>query len=102
MTKKADAAGDAFAAATVLAWRLPMLWAMTFSPTPRRRAEAIRMVIEKSAAFAEAAVGAQAALALSFLKPRRDVAADVMAAIAKPMRRRLRKNAMRLRTRKKF
>ena len=100
MAKKADPAGDAFAAARVLAWRLPMLWAMTFSPTPRRRAEAIRMVVEKSAAVAEAAVGVQAALALSFLKPRSDIAADVMGAMAKPMRRRLNANARRVRRRR--
>ena len=102
MAKKANAGGDAFAAATVLAWRLPMLWAMTFSPTPRRRAEAIRMVVEKSAAVAEAAVGAQTALALSFLKPRGDIATDVMEAIAKPMRRRLNANARRVRRRRRI
>jgi hypothetical protein len=102
MAKKAGAAGDAFAAATVLAWRLPMLWAMTLSPTPRRRAEAIRMVVEKSTALAEAAVGAQAALALSFLKPPSDIAADVMDAMAKPVRRRLNANARRVRSRRRI
>ena len=44
---------DAFATATVLAWRLPMLWAMAFNPTPRRRAEALKMITEKQIAVAE-------------------------------------------------
>lgn len=50
---------DAFAAAAVLGARLPMLWAMSFDPTPARRAEAARMVNEKTAAFALGAMRAQ-------------------------------------------
>lgn len=47
-----------FATASVLAWRLPMLWAMGIESTPRRRAEALRMVAEKQAALAEGMVRA--------------------------------------------
>jgi hypothetical protein len=56
MTK---AVTDAMATATVLGVRLPMLWAMTLDPTPARRTEAMRMVSEKSAAFAAGAMAAQ-------------------------------------------
>jgi hypothetical protein len=56
MTK---AVTDAMAAATVLGARLPMLWAMSFDPTPARRAEAARMVSEKTTAFAAGAIAAQ-------------------------------------------
>jgi hypothetical protein len=54
LVRKSNPVEDAFATATVLAWRLPMLWAMAFDPTPRRRAEALRMITEKSAAAADA------------------------------------------------
>jgi len=44
---------NAMAAARVLSFRLPMLWAMTFSPTPARRAEAMKMIVEKQMAVLE-------------------------------------------------
>jgi hypothetical protein len=93
---------DAFATATVLAWRLPMLWAMALNPTPRRRAEALRMITEKTAAATEAIVGAQAELALSFLKPSRSGAAKMVDAALKPARRRVKANAKRLKRRRRI
>src|SRR3954464_7571590 len=96
MPQRVDPITDAFATATVLAWRLPMLWAMAFDPTPRRRAEALRMITEKSAAAAEAVVGAQAEMMLSFLKPSRGATSKILDAVLKPSRRRIRANARRL------
>jgi hypothetical protein len=55
----AKAVTDAMAAATVLGVRLPMLMAMAYDPTPARRAEAGRMISEKTTAFALGAIGAQ-------------------------------------------
>jgi hypothetical protein len=43
----------AVAAAQVLAFRLPTLWAMTLSPTPARRGEAVKIIVEKQMAMAE-------------------------------------------------
>src|SRR4051794_7518983 len=101
MARKSDSLRDAFAAATVLTWRLPMLWAMALDPTPRRRAEALRMITEKSAAAAEAMVGAQTELMLSFLRPPSTSNADRIAeAMLKPARRCVRANARRLKTRR--
>jgi len=44
---------NAIAAAQVLSFRLPMLWAMACSPTPARRAEAMKMIVEKQMAVIE-------------------------------------------------
>ena len=101
MGRKSDPLHDAFATATVLAWRLRMLWAMVLNPTSRRRAEARRMITEKSAAAAEAIVGAQAELALSFLNPSRGKNGNrITEAMLKPARRRVRANARRLKHRR--
>jgi len=103
MGRKSDPFHDAFATATVLAWRLPMLWAMALDPTSRRRAEAWRMITEKSAAAAEAIVGAQAELALSFLNPSRGKNGNrISKAMLKPVRRRVRANARRLKRRRRI
>ena len=77
-----------------------MLWAMAFNPTPRRRAEALKMITEKTAAAAEAMVGAQAELALSFIRPSRSGAAKLVDAALKPARRRVKANARRLKRRR--
>jgi hypothetical protein len=102
MAKKADPIGDAFATATVLAWRLPMLCAMALNPTPRRRTEALRMISEKTAAAAEAVIGAQAELVLSLLRPKQGAVTDKIAeAMLKPARRRLKANARRVRRKRR-
>jgi hypothetical protein len=102
MARKSNPVEDAFATATVLAWRLPMLWAMAFDPTPRRRAEALRMITEKSAAAAEAVVGAPAEMMLSFLKPSQGATSKILDAALKPSRRRVRANAKRLKARRRI
>jgi hypothetical protein len=103
MGRNSDLVQDAFAAAAVLAWRLPMLWAMTLDPTPRRRAEALRMITEKSAAAAEAMVGAQAELMLALLRsPGHKTAEKITSAMVKPARRRMKANAARLKRRKRL
>lgn len=89
---------DAFATMTVLAWRLPMLWAMTWSATPQRKAEALRMVTEKNVAFAQGMTAAMAEASLSgftLLAGRNPVAAVADAAL-RPALRRVRANARRL------
>ena len=103
----------AIATASVLAWRMPMLWAMTLDSTPKRRAEALRMVTEKQAALAQGIIGAQVAASqeamtlwtkglFGTLKPR-----DVTAAAGRiaraghaPAIRSVKSNARRLKTRK--
>lgn len=88
----------AMATASVLAWRLPMLWAMAWHPTPKRRAEALRMVTEKSAAAAEgmAAAWSEAALAGIGMMGKNPMEKITEAAL-KPARRTVRANARRLR-----
>jgi hypothetical protein len=51
-----------WAVPTVLGYRLPMLWMMTFCPTPQRRREARRMVSEKGEAALEGALAMQASV----------------------------------------
>ncbi|MGE3873907.1 MAG: hypothetical protein AB7F74_13205 [Parvibaculaceae bacterium] len=99
----------ALAAAQVLAFRVPMLWAMTLSPTPARRAEAVRMIVEKQMAAAE---GLNAAALAAFTewskvlagqKPSAEaMSGRIIAAAAKPSRRRVKANAKRLRRRKRI
>ena len=55
------------ATASVLAWRLPMLSMMLWDSTPRRRAEALRMITEKQAALAEGVIHAGTAAAAASL-----------------------------------
>ncbi|MFL5258368.1 MAG: hypothetical protein ACJ8AS_01340, partial [Hyphomicrobiales bacterium] len=87
--------------ATVLAWRLPMLGMMIFEPSPRRRAEAVRMIAEKQAALAEAIVSTQAELMLNLLDPSRSRTTEGMAdAALAPVRRRVKANARRLKRRR--
>jgi hypothetical protein len=94
----------AVAAATVLGFRLPMLWAMTFDPTPERRAEALRMVTEKSAAVAEgfAAAWTEAALAGLQMATGVNPAGRIAAAALRPARRKVKANARRLKRRKRL
>jgi hypothetical protein len=99
----------AFAAAQVLAFRLPMLWAMSLSPTPARRAEAVRMIVEKQMAMAEGLNAAALAALTEWLKilagqslSAETLSARVMAAAAKPGRRRVKANAKRLGRRKRI
>ena len=88
----------AMATAAVLAWRLPMLWAMAWHPTPKRRAEALRMVTEKSAAAAEGIAAAWSQAALAGVRIMGDNPMEKVAEAAlKPARRRVRANARRLR-----
>ena len=101
MARKTNLVADAFAATSVLAWRLPMLWAMALNPTPRRRTEALRMVMEKSAAAAEAIVAAQAEVMLSLLNPARKTSMNkIVNAACTPARRRVTANAKRLHRRR--
>jgi hypothetical protein len=100
---------SAFAAAQVLAFRLPMLWAMAFSPTPSRRVEAVRMIAEKQMAVAE---GLNAAALEGFrlwmrMVSGRSVSTEaagrrIIAAAARPASRRVRANARRLKRRKRL
>jgi hypothetical protein len=99
----------AFAAAQVLAFRLPMLWAMTLSPTPARRAEAMKMIVEKQMAVAEGLNAASLAAFSELMKaasgqtPSAESAgARIMAAAARPARRRVKANAKRLARRKRI
>jgi hypothetical protein len=100
---------DAMAAAAVLGARIPMLWAMSFDPTPARRTEAARMVNEKTAAFAIGAMRAQQQMfteAMGFwLRAARgtlspfdaaDATSRVMASGAAPARASMKANARRL------
>ena len=99
----------AFAAAQVLAYRLPMLWAMTLSPTPARRAEAVKMIVEKQMAVAEGINAAALAALAQWMKvasgqslPVETVSARIVEAAVRPGRRRVRANARRLGRRKRI
>lgn len=96
---------DAADAASVLAFRLPMLWMGAFNPTAARQREAQRMVTEKSLAAAQGAAAAgfemwRAGMNawLGAASPANTLAAMNRAAWA-PARRTLRVNARRLKTR---
>jgi hypothetical protein len=93
----------ALAAAQVLAFRLPMLWAMTLSPTPARRAEAMKMIVEKQMAMAEGLNAAALAAFTEWLKvaagqtpSAETMSARVVSAAVRPARRRIKANATRL------
>ena len=89
---------DAMAMATVLSWRLPMLWAMGFDPTAKRRAEALRMVTEKNAALMEGLAAGMAEASLAGLKVMsgQNPMAGVAESAMRPALRRMRANARRL------
>lgn len=100
---------NAFAAAQVLVFRLPMLWAMAWSATPSRRAEALRMIAEKQAAVAEGFSAAALEAGAQWMKliSGRSIPADaatrrIMRAAARPASRRVRANAKRLAKRKRL
>jgi hypothetical protein len=99
----------AFASVQVLAFRLPMLWAMALSPTPARRAEAMRMIIEKQIATAEGLNAAALAAFSEWLKvaagqglSAETISARVVAAAVRPGGRRVKANAKRLGRRKRI
>jgi hypothetical protein len=99
---------NAFATTQVLAFRLPMLMAMAWSPTPARRAEAMKMIVEKQMALAE---GMNAAALEGFSQwmkvlGGRNVSAQaagqrILRAASRPSEKRVRANAKRLRKRKR-
>jgi hypothetical protein len=100
---------NAFAAAQVLAFRLPMLMAMAWSPTPARRAEVAKMIVEKQMAVAE---GMNAAALESFSQWMKMLSGQhvsteaagrrIMNAASRPSHRRVRANARRLGKRRKM
>ena len=99
----------AIAAAQVLSFRLPMLWAMAWSPTPARRAEAVKMIVEKQMAVAEGINAAALAALAQWMKiasgqslPVEIVSARIVEAAVRPGRRRVRANARRLGRRKRI
>jgi len=99
----------ALAAAQVLAFRLPMLWAMALSPTPARRAEAVKMIVEKQMAVAEGLNAAALSALATWMKlaTGRTVSAPAAAArlakaATRPGERRVRANARRLARRKRI
>jgi hypothetical protein len=100
---------NAVAAAQVLSFRLPMLWAMAWSPTPARRAEAVKMIVEKQMAVAEGINAAALAALAQWMKiasgqslPVETVSARIVEAAVRPGRRRVRANARRLGRRKRI
>lgn len=100
---------NAFAAAQVLAFRLPMLWAMAWSPSPARRVEALRMITEKQAAVAEGMNAASLEALSQWMKlvSGQGISAEaagkrIMQAAQRPAARRMRANARRLKRRKRF
>lgn len=100
---------NAIAAAQVLSFRLPMLWAMAFSPTPERRVEAVRMIAEKQMAMAEglnaAALSALATwmkLAMGGRVSASSATSRMVKAATRPTGRRVRANARRLSRRKRI
>lgn len=100
---------NAIAAAQVLSFRLPMLWAMAFSPTPERRAEAVRMIAEKQTAVAEGLNAAALSALATWMKLAAGgkvsapaAATRMINAAARPGERRMRANARRLSRRKRI
>ena len=100
---------NAIAAAQVLSFRLPMLWAMALSPTPARRAEAMRMIVEKQMAVMEGMNAAALSALATWMKLAggKDVSAqaaslEMTQAALQPGQRRVRANARRLKRRKRL
>jgi hypothetical protein len=86
-----------------------MLWAMALSPTPARRAEAVKMIVEKQMAVAEGLNAAAFAAFTQWMKvvsgqslSAQTIGTKVIDAAAKPGRRRMRANARRLARRKRI
>jgi hypothetical protein len=99
----------ALAAAQVLAFRLPMLWVMTWNPTPARRAEALRMIVEKQMAVTEGLNAAAFAVFIQWMKfaSGRNISVEtasqrVLRAASRPAARRVRGNARRLAKRRRL
>lgn len=100
---------NALAAAQVLSFRLPMLWAMAFSPSPERRAEAVRMITEKQMAVAEGLNAAALSALATWMKlatggkvSASRATSRLVKAARRPGERRLRANARRLSRRKRI
>lgn len=100
---------NAIAAAQVLSFRLPMLWAMAFSPTPERRAEAVKMIAEKQMAVVEGLNAAALSALATWMKLASGAKVSAPAATtrmikaaARPGERRMRANARRLARRKRI
>lgn len=100
---------NAVAAAQVLSFRLPMLWAMALSPTPARRAEAMRMIVEKQMAVMEGMNAAALSALATWMKlaggqavSAQAASQDVMQAALRPGQRRVKANARRLKQRKRI
>jgi hypothetical protein len=100
---------NAIATAQVLSFRLPMLWAMTFSPTPARRAEAVRMIVEKQMALAEGMNAAALSALATWMKfaggqriPAEMAGQEITKAATRPVQRRVRANARRLKRRRRI
>ena len=99
----------AISAAQVLSFRLPMLWAMAWSPTPARRTEAVKMIVEKQMAVAEGINAAALAALAQWMKVAsgqsptvETMSARIVEAAVRPGRRRVRANARRLGRRKRI
>lgn len=100
---------NAQAVIQTLSFRLPMLWAMAFSPTPARRAEAVKMIVEKQMAVAEGMNAATLALFTQWMKaiaghnlPAATAHSHILEAAVRPARRRVKANARRLGRRKRI
>jgi type IV secretory pathway TrbD component len=100
---------NAIAAAQVLSFRLPMLWAMALSPTPARRAEAMKMIVEKQMAVMEGMNAAALSALATWMKAAggqtmsaQAASQEVMQAALQPGQRRVRANARRLKRRKRL
>jgi hypothetical protein len=100
---------NAIEAARVLSFRLPMLWAMALSPTPARRAEALRMIVEKQMAAVESVNAATLAAVMAWLElaggqsvSAQKATEGILRAARRPGERRLKANARRLRRRRRI
>lgn len=100
---------NAIATAQVLSFRLPMLWAMSFSPTPARRAEAMKMIVEKQMAGIEGMNAAALSALAAWMKfaGGQSVSADaagreIAKSAMRPAQRRVKANARRLKRRRRI
>ena len=100
---------NALAAAQVLSFRLPMLWAMAFSLTPARRAEAMKMIVEKQMAVLEGMNAAALSAALTWINfagggsvSLATAGQEIAKAAMRPGQRRVKANARRLKRRKRI
>lgn len=100
---------NTIAMAQVLSFRVPMLWTMAFSPTAERRAEAVKMIVEKQMAMMDGmnAVALSALASWMKLMSGQAVSADaagqkMIRAAVRQGQRRVRANARRLKRRKRI